>query len=91
MADSTTYVSCRFLTKSFKTCMSQKLATSPSNFECCNPLKTVYWEKQEIDTTRNTISGAQTPRGGYGRTMLRKPSFYKAFTNSILNKRIAPF
>lgn len=91
MADSTIYVSCRFLKKSFKKCMIQKLATSPSNFKCCNPLKTVYREKQEIDTTRNRVSCAQTTRDGYGRTMLRKPSFYKAFTNSILNKNIAPF
>lgn len=71
--------------------MSQKLATSPSKFKCYNPLKTVYREKQEIDTARNKISCAQTPRGGYGRTMLRKPSFYEAYTNSILNKNIAPF
>lgn len=28
--------------------MIQKLATSPSNFKCCNPLKTAYREKQEI-------------------------------------------
>lgn len=68
----------------------QKLATSPSNFKYCNPLKTVYKEKPEIDIARNRISCAQT-RDGYGRTMLRKPSFYKAFTNSILNKNIAPF
>lgn len=71
--------------------MIQKLATSPSNFKCCNPLKTAYREKQEIHTTRNRISCAQTTKGEYGRTMPQKPSFYRAFTNSILNKNIAPF
>lgn len=71
--------------------MIQKLATSPSNCKCCNPLKTASREKQEIQTTRNRISCAQTTKDDYGRTMHRKPSFYKAFTNSILNKNIAPF
>ena len=64
--------------------------TSSSDFKC-NPLKTAYREKQEIHTTRNRISCAQITKEGYGRTMLRKPSFYKAFPNSVLNKNIAPF
>lgn len=36
-------------------------------FKCCNPLKTVYREKQEIHTTRNRISCAQITKEGYGR------------------------
>lgn len=91
MADSTTSVSCRLFKKSFKKCMIQKLATSPSNFKCRNPLKTAHREKQEIHTTRNRISCAPTTKDGSGRTMPRKPSFYRAFTNSILNKNTAPF
>lgn len=43
--------------------MIQKLATSPSNFKCCNSLKTAYREKQEIDTIRIRISCAQTRDG----------------------------
>lgn len=76
--------------------MIQKVATSPSDFKCYNPLKTAYREKQEIHTTRNKISCVQITKDVYGRTMLRKPSFYKlgfykALTNSVLNKNIAPF
>lgn len=71
--------------------MIRKLVTSLSNFKCYNPSKTAYREKQEIHTTRNRISCAQITKDGYGRTMLRKPNFYKAFPNSVLNKNSAPF
>lgn len=64
MPDSITYVSCRLFKKLFKKCIIRRLATSPSNFKCCNPLKTAYREKQEIDTTRIRISRAQTTRDG---------------------------
>lgn len=40
-----------------------KACHSPSNFKCCNPLKTAYREKQEIGTTRIRISCAQTRDG----------------------------
>lgn len=58
MADSTADVSCRLFNKYFKRCMIEKLATNPSNFKCCNPLKTAYRDKQERHTTKNRISHA---------------------------------
>lgn len=79
----TTYGSCGLFKKSFQKCMIQKVATSPSDFKFYNPLKTAYREKQEIHTIRDKISCVQITKDVYGRIMLRKPSFYKALTNSV--------
>ena len=64
-----------FILTRFQKCIIQKVATSPSDFKCYNPLKTAYREKQEIHTTRNKISCVQITKDVYGRIMLRKPSF----------------